>query len=55
MLEEAVYEEGIAYFRGEKSLEDAVNAIEKKVSLYLAEQNLYGIEARVVEYRCKYI
>ncbi len=37
MLEEAVYEEGIAYFRGEKSLEDAVNAIEKKVSLYLAE------------------
>ena len=37
MLEEAVYDEGIAYFRGEKSLEDAVNAIEKKVSLYLAE------------------
>lgn len=37
MLEEAVYEEGIAYFRGEKSLEDAVNAIEKKVSLFLAE------------------
>ena len=37
MLEDAVYEEGIAYFRGEKSLVDAVNAIEKKVSLYLAE------------------
>lgn len=37
VIEDAVYDEGGAYFRGEKSLEDAVNAIEKKIALYLAE------------------
>lgn len=37
VIEDAVYEEGGAYFRGEKSLEDAVAAIEKKVGIYLAE------------------
>lgn len=37
VIENAVYEEGGAYFRGEQSLEDAVNAIEKKVALYMAE------------------
>ena len=36
-LENAIYEEGISYFQGEESLEEAVNEIEKKMSLYLAE------------------
>ncbi|MCM1253007.1 MAG: ABC transporter substrate-binding protein [Clostridium sp.] len=37
VLEDAVYEEGLAYMQGSQSLEEAVNAIEKKVSLYMAE------------------
>lgn len=37
VIEGAVYEEGGAYFRGEQSLEQAVDAIEKKVALYMAE------------------
>ena len=37
VLENAVYEEGIRYMQGEQSLEDAVNAIEKKISIYMAE------------------
>ena len=37
ILESAVYEAGIAYMQGTLSLEDAVSAIEKKVSLYMAE------------------
>lgn len=37
ILEEAVYEEGINYMQGTKSLEEAVNDIEKKVSIYMAE------------------
>lgn len=37
VLENAVYEEGTAYIQGTKSLEEAVNDIEKKVSIYLAE------------------
>ncbi len=37
MLENAVYEEGIAYIQGTQSLEEAVGAIEQKVSLYMAE------------------
>ncbi len=37
MLLDAVYEAGGAYFRGEQSLEEAVDAIEKKVALYMAE------------------
>ena len=36
-LENAIYEEGTSYFQGEESLEEAVNKIEKKMSLYLAE------------------
>ena len=36
-LEEAVYEEGVFYMQGHHSLEEAVSAIEKKVSLYMAE------------------
>ena len=36
-LENAIYEEGTSYFQGEESLEEAVNEIEKKMSLYLAE------------------
>lgn len=36
-FEEAVYEEGIAYMNGEKSLESAVDGIEKKLAIYLAE------------------
>ncbi len=37
MLESVVYDEGILYMQGEQSLEEAVNAIEKKISIYMAE------------------
>ena len=37
VLEEAVYEAGSAYLQGAQSLEDTLDAIEKKVSLYMAE------------------
>ncbi|MCM1154847.1 MAG: ABC transporter substrate-binding protein [Roseburia sp.] len=37
VLENVVYEEGISYMQGSKSLEEAVNDIEKKVSIYMAE------------------
>lgn len=37
ILEDAVYEEGAKYLQGEQSLEEAVSAIDKKVSLYMAE------------------
>ncbi len=37
VLESVVYDEGILYMQGEKSLEEAVNAIEKKISIYMAE------------------
>jgi len=37
MLEEAVYEAGAAYLRGEQSLEDTLDAIGKRASLYMAE------------------
>lgn len=37
VLEEAVYEEGIAYMQGRKSLDEAVDSIEKKMAIYLAE------------------
>lgn len=37
VLEEAVYEEGIMFMQGKLSLEEAVNEIEKKVSIYMAE------------------
>lgn len=37
VLENVVYEEGIRYMQGAQSLEEAVNAIEKKISIYMAE------------------
>lgn len=37
IVENAVYEEGAAYFQEMKSLEEAVDNIEKKVSIYLSE------------------
>ncbi len=37
VLEEAVYEAGVAYLQGTQSLEDTLAAIEKKVSIYMAE------------------
>lgn len=37
LVEYAVYEEGIAYLQGTKSLDEAVEGIEKKISLYLSE------------------
>ncbi len=37
VLENVVYEEGILYMQGAQSLEEAVSAIEKKISIYLAE------------------
>lgn len=37
VLEEAVYEAGAAYLQGTQSLEDTLAAIEKKVSIYMAE------------------
>lgn len=37
VLENAVYEGGILYMRGEMSLDDAVAAIEKKIWIYMAE------------------
>lgn len=37
VMEEAVYEAGTAYLQGTQSLEDTLAAIEKKVSIYMAE------------------
>lgn len=37
VLEDAVYEEGIAYMQGRKSLDEALDSIEKKMAIYLAE------------------
>ncbi len=37
VLEEAVYEGGAAYLQGTQSLEETLDAIEKKASLYMAE------------------
>lgn len=37
MLEDAVYEEGGGYLQGMRSLEDALDAIEKRIALYMAE------------------
>lgn len=37
VLENVVYEEGIRYMQGTQSLEEAVNAIERKISIYIAE------------------
>ncbi|MDE7284196.1 MAG: extracellular solute-binding protein [Lachnospiraceae bacterium] len=37
VLEYAVYDEGILYMQGVQSLDEAVSAIEKKISIYMAE------------------
>ncbi|MCM1175529.1 MAG: hypothetical protein NC341_10820 [Blautia sp.] len=37
VLEEAVYEAGAAYLQGTKSLEETLDAVEKKAALYIAE------------------
>ncbi len=37
ILEDAVYEEGIAYMQGRKSLDEALDSVEKKMAIYLAE------------------
>lgn len=37
MLEDAVFEQGVAYIQGDLSLEQALNEIDKKVSIYMAE------------------
>lgn len=37
VLENAVYQSGVEYISGNVSLEEAVNAIEKKISIYMAE------------------
>lgn len=37
VLENAVYEEGITYLQGTQSVEEAVEAVEKTVALYMAE------------------
>lgn len=37
VLEEAVYEAGVVYLQGGQSLEETLDAIEKKASLYMAE------------------
>lgn len=37
VFENVVFDEGVPYFRGEQSLDEAVSAIEKKMALYLAE------------------
>ena len=37
VLEDAVYSEGISYMRGNQSLQEAVDAIEQKVSIYMSE------------------
>lgn len=37
VLENAVYEEGITYLQGSQSAEEAIEAVEKTVSLYMAE------------------
>lgn len=36
-IEYAIYEEGVDYMQGVKSLEEAMEAIEKKISIYMAE------------------
>ena len=37
VLEDAVYGEGVRYMRGEQSLQEALDAIEQKVSIYMSE------------------
>ena len=37
VLENAVYEEGESYMKGEQSLDEAVNAIEQRVAIYMSE------------------
>lgn len=37
VLEEAVYEQGVAYMLGQQTLEEALDEIEKKAAIYIAE------------------
>lgn len=37
VLEESVYQAGIEYMRGDRSLEEAVNDVEKNMAIYMAE------------------
>ena len=37
VLGNAVYEEGITFLQGNQSVEETVEAVERKVSLYMAE------------------
>ena len=37
VLEEAVFEEGEAYLRGERSLQEVMEAVERKVGVLMAE------------------
>ena len=37
VLEETVFEEGDKYISGQQSLEEALNAIEQKIAIYLSE------------------
>ena len=37
MLEKAVFDQGVSYMQDEKSLDEALNEIEKAVSIYMAE------------------
>lgn len=37
VLEDAVYSEGVRYMRGEQSLQEALDAIEQKISIYMSE------------------
>ncbi len=37
VFENVVYEEGIAYMQGDQSLEEALDAIEMRLGIYLAE------------------
>lgn len=37
VIEEAVYTEGAEYFQGRESLEEAVNAIEQSIAIYMSE------------------
>ena len=37
VLENAVYEEGESYMKGEQSLDEAVNEIEQRVAIYMSE------------------
>ena len=37
MLENAVFTQGISYMRGERSLDETLDEVEKAVAIYMAE------------------